>query len=189
MLTGFGNSAGTGKLTITAANTNGINAVGQVVNLSPEELLLRQCLDPLRCRQRLAEERFGDERQQREHRGRRRAALAAGLNLVTNKSASATTGLLGLTGKVVGTSVELYATNFTIGDTDPTFLYGISDVLGNTVTPHRRTVYPARSSLGRYLQRGCIRAHFHRSPAGKLAVVGGPASRWFCSWERARAGI
>jgi hypothetical protein len=36
MLPGFGNSGGTGKVTITAATTNGINSPGQQINLSPE---------------------------------------------------------------------------------------------------------------------------------------------------------
>ena len=36
MLNGYGNSGGTGKLTITSGNTNGINSSGQVVNLSAE---------------------------------------------------------------------------------------------------------------------------------------------------------
>src|SRR5262249_10619235 len=34
-LSGFGNNGGTGKLTVTAATTNGINGVGQEINLSP----------------------------------------------------------------------------------------------------------------------------------------------------------
>src|SRR6202012_1636222 len=61
--------------------------------------------------------------------------LADGLNLVVNTAKAGTTGLLGLTGEVVGGNVELFATNFTIGDTDPTFLYGITDVLADTTRP------------------------------------------------------
>jgi hypothetical protein len=61
--------------------------------------------------------------------------LNAGLNLVANSASSGTTGLLGLTGKLVGNSVELYATNYTIGDTDPTYLYGITDLLTATTAP------------------------------------------------------
>src|SRR6202012_4259441 len=61
--------------------------------------------------------------------------LAAGLNLVANTAKAGTTGLLGLTGKVVGGNVELFATNYTIGDTDPTFLYGITDALGAMTGP------------------------------------------------------
>jgi hypothetical protein len=51
---------------------------------------------------------------------------------VANTGTAGTTGLLGLTGKVVGNSVELFATNYTIGDTDPTYLYGITDALNGT---------------------------------------------------------
>ena len=50
---------------------------------------------------------------------------------MANSAKSGTTGLLGLTGEVVGDDVELFATNATIGDTDPTFLYGITDLLGD----------------------------------------------------------
>ena len=43
-----------------------------------------------------------------------------------------TTGLIGLTGEVVGDSVELFATNATLGDLDQTYLYGITDSLSAT---------------------------------------------------------
>ena len=43
-----------------------------------------------------------------------------------------TTGLIGLTGEVVGGSVELFATNSTLGDLDQTYLYGITDALAST---------------------------------------------------------
>jgi hypothetical protein len=33
---------------------------------------------------------------------------------------------------VIGNQVELYATNFTLADLDPTFLYGITDTLSAT---------------------------------------------------------
>ena len=58
--------------------------------------------------------------------------LSEGLNLVADTSAAGTTGLIGLTGEVIGDSVELFATNSTIGDLDPTFLFGITDLLGGT---------------------------------------------------------
>ena len=58
--------------------------------------------------------------------------LSAGLNLVSNSASEGTTGLLGLTGKMVGNNVELFATNYTIGDTDPTYLYGVTDALNGT---------------------------------------------------------
>lgn len=58
--------------------------------------------------------------------------LYQGLNLVNNGSASGTTGLYGLAGTVSGNTVNLYATNYTIGDLDPTYLYGITDNLSFT---------------------------------------------------------
>ena len=65
--------------------------------------------------------------------------LSSGLNLVDNSSGSGTTGLIGLTGQVVGGDVELFATNATIGDLDPTFLYGITDSLAATALPSAET--------------------------------------------------
>jgi hypothetical protein len=65
--------------------------------------------------------------------------LSQGLNLVNNSGTAGTTGLVGLTGEVVTLDgiqeVELFATNATIGDTDPTFLYGITDLLGDVSAP------------------------------------------------------
>jgi hypothetical protein len=66
--------------------------------------------------------------------------LSAGLNLVPNTqtdnpNGDDTTGLLGLTGEVINGEVELFATNYTIGDLDPTYLYGITDLLSATALP------------------------------------------------------
>jgi hypothetical protein len=61
--------------------------------------------------------------------------LSAGLDLVSNKDSDGTSGLLGLTGEVVGGEVELFATNATLGDLDPTFLYGIDDSLAAMTLP------------------------------------------------------
>jgi len=73
--------------------------------------------------------------------------LVAGLNLVNNASAFATTGtgsptdpgvtgLFGLTGKVVGTGdsaqVELFATSYGLNELSPSYLYEITDTLGDT---------------------------------------------------------
>lgn len=60
--------------------------------------------------------------------------LTTGLiDFVQNDAASGTTGLLGLTGVVDGDDVELFATNYTIGDTDQTYVYSIDDVLAYTM--------------------------------------------------------
>jgi hypothetical protein len=61
--------------------------------------------------------------------------LSAGLNLVANTASAGTTGLSGLTGAVVGNTVDLYATNYTVGDLDQTYLYGITDSLSATTKP------------------------------------------------------
>jgi hypothetical protein len=55
-------------------------------------------------------------------------------NATNANDIAGTTGLYGLTGEVVGNQVELFATNFTIGDLDPTFLYGITDTLSATTS-------------------------------------------------------
>ncbi len=58
--------------------------------------------------------------------------LSAGLTLVPDTAAAGTTGLIGLAGTVSGDSVQLYATSATVGDTDPTALYAITDSLSAT---------------------------------------------------------
>ena len=61
---------------------------------------------------------------------------------MANTASAGTTGLIGLTGKVVGGQVQLFATNATINDLDQTFLYGVTD----SARHHHRGV-------GRGLQR------------------------------------
>jgi hypothetical protein len=68
--------------------------------------------------------------------------LSSGLNLVSDTTACGsnqvncgTTGLIGLTGEVVGNTVELFATNSTLSDLDQTYLYGITDLLSDTTNP------------------------------------------------------
>jgi hypothetical protein len=65
--------------------------------------------------------------------------LVSGLNLINNdKANSATpkapgvTGLFGLTGKVVGDNVELFATSYGLNELSPSFLYEITDAIGDT---------------------------------------------------------
>jgi len=64
--------------------------------------------------------------------------LSGGLNLVQNDddqniaNLHGVSGLYGLTGKVVGNTVELFATSYVLGDTDQTYLYGITDTLADT---------------------------------------------------------
>jgi hypothetical protein len=147
MLAGFGNSGGTGKVSITTgANSNGNNLnAGLQINLSPlnyffanaSTLYVADGGDP---KNNSANSSLGDGGLQKwinsSSDGSGTWSLAytlhQGLGLVANSSASGTTGLYGLTGTVSGGVVELYATNFTILDLDPTYLYGITDTLSFT---------------------------------------------------------
>ena len=65
--------------------------------------------------------------------------LYQGLNLVNNANADPThptnpgvTGLFGLTGKVVGGQVELFATSYGLNELSPSYLYEITDTLSAT---------------------------------------------------------
>jgi hypothetical protein len=151
-LNGFGTS-NAGKYTITTTtvtsvtNGNGLNA-GQTINLSPENFFFANsttlyvadsgspknnssCTSPCTS--------VGDGGLQKwSYNGSQWVldyTLASGLNLVSNNNGTATTGttgLYGLTGKVVGGTVELFATNYTVADTDKTYLFGITDQLADT---------------------------------------------------------
>ena len=62
--------------------------------------------------------------------------LSTGLNYeLANTNTDGTSGLYGLTGEVIGGQVELFATNYTLGDLDQTYLYGITDTLSATTNP------------------------------------------------------
>jgi hypothetical protein len=144
MLPGFGSSDGKGKVTITAATTNGINAAGNQINLSPENYFFANATtlyvaDSGSPKNTSGKSPLGDGGLQKwTFSGGTWTldyTLAKGLNLVANSAKSGTTGLLGLTGEVVGDDVELFATNYTIGDTDQTYLYGITDILAATTGP------------------------------------------------------
>lgn len=148
MLPGFGNSGGTGKITVTAANANNVNQglVGKnmTVNLSPENYFFANAdtlyvADSGSPKNTSADSSLGDGRLQKwtlsDGTGTLNNTLSAGLNLVANSGTSGSTGLYGLTGKDISVDdvqeVELFATNYTIGDTDETYIYGITDVLGD----------------------------------------------------------
>ena len=157
MLSGFGNSGGTGRVKLSTTQTNGINASGEYINLSPVNyffasptvLYVADSGSP-------KNDSAGNESTYSlcgagglqkwvnvNGTWTWEYTLYQGLNLVANSSCSGdtdgTTGLYGLTGVVVGTGpdavVELYATNYTIADLDPTYLYGITDVLSATTNP------------------------------------------------------
>jgi hypothetical protein len=68
--------------------------------------------------------------------------LSNGLGIVpdttacgSNQIGCGTTGLIGLTGQVIGNQVELFATNATLGDLDQTYLYGVTDSLFDLTNP------------------------------------------------------
>lgn len=144
MLPGFGNTGGTGKYQITTgpnSNGNGLNA-GLQINLSPESFFFANSstlyvTDSGNGKQTSANSSLGDGGLQKwslvSGSWTLDYTLAAGLTLVPNTSAAGTTGLLSLTGKVIGGEVELFATNYTIGDLDQTYLYGITDDLSATM--------------------------------------------------------
>ena len=145
MLAGFGNTGGTGKYTMAAGVGNGLAPLNGVVNLSPESFFFADAHTLYVADSGMPKNdstvssglSIGDGGLQKwinsklDGTGSWSLAytLSAGLNLVPNTAAGGSTGLLGLTGRVVGGNVELFATNYAINDLDPTFLYGISDPL------------------------------------------------------------
>jgi Divergent InlB B-repeat domain len=167
-LSGFGNTGGTGKVTITTgASSNGnslnnsttkVNGVAlDLINLSPSNyffaspsvLYVADTGNPKNNSNGLNDSNdmnnIGDGGLQKwvnsnsEGTGTWSLAytLYQGLNLVNNGGTTGTTGLYGLAGMVSedGENVYLYATNATIADLDPTYLYGITDTLANTTPP------------------------------------------------------
>jgi len=152
-LAGFGTSS-TGKLTITSganSNGNGPNA-GDQINLSPENYFFANAstlyvADSGAPKQTSANSTLGDGGLQKWTNSMSNGSgtwtldytLSANLGLVANTHVngsgqpSGTTGLYGLAGEVLGNgTVDLYATNYTLGDLDPTYLYGITDTLAYT---------------------------------------------------------
>ena len=143
-LTGFG--ATNGLYTITSTNGNTLNAAGQKINLSPANYLFANATTlyvadtgaPKNSKGNTSSVGDGGLQKWSLVNGSWTLdyTLSVGLNLVANGSAAGTTGLLGLTGQQVMVNgvaeEELFATNYTVGDTDATYLYGITDVLGAT---------------------------------------------------------
>jgi autotransporter passenger strand-loop-strand repeat protein len=128
-----------GTITLSAAQDNSVNAgaVGTTIHLSPENFFFADA-NTLYVADggNPKEGGLGDGGLQKwvfnGSTWTLEYTLSAGLNLVPDSATSGTTGLIGLTGTVVGGVVELFATNSTIGDTDQTFLYGITDTLAAT---------------------------------------------------------
>jgi hypothetical protein len=155
MLTGYGNTGGTGKETITTgvnSNGNNLNA-GLPINLSasnyffasPSVLYVADTGAP-------KNDSNGDNNStgtanigngglekwvNSQSNGSGTWSLAytlwRGLNLVNNGNTTGTSGLYGLAGTVSGNTVQLYVTNYTLSDLDFTYLYGITDNLTFTL--------------------------------------------------------
>jgi len=166
MLPGFGNHGGTGKVTITAQTTNGVNAPGDQINLSPENyffanvdtLYVADTGDP---KNTSATSSLGDGGLQKwTYNGtdwQLDYTLAAGLDLVPNTASCASnttqapcsTGLYGLTGELIdgGTEVELFVTNYALGDLNSTYLYDITDELADTTDPNLSSITESFTEL------------------------------------------
>jgi hypothetical protein len=153
MLTGFGNTGGTGKITLNAQNENGVNGTTGQVNLSPEGyffaspsvLYVADSGSPKNDSTVSSGTSLGDGGLQKWVNSKPDGTgtwsleytISSGLNLVANTSTyvpntNQTTGLYGLTGEVVGNNVYLYATSYTLSDLDNSFLFGITDSLSAT---------------------------------------------------------
>jgi MYXO-CTERM domain-containing protein len=139
-LPGF--ATATGKVNVT--NSNGVNTAGEKVNISPENfffanpdtLYVADSGNPKNDSTVSTGNSIGDGGLQKwsfiNGSWTLDYTLYQGLSLVPNTASSGTTGLIGLTGEVVGGTVDLFATNATIGDEDQTYLFGISDMLAAT---------------------------------------------------------
>ena len=100
--------------------------------------------------------------------------LSTGLNLVSYTSGATTgvSGLYGLTGEVINGQVELFATSETLGDTDQTYLYGITDALSDT------TAAQAAGESFTTLEAAAADSTFKGVAFAPVAPVPLPASAW-----------
>jgi hypothetical protein len=180
MLPGFGNSGGTGKVTISkvggVSNGNTVNAVGDQINLSPSNFFFANAdtlyvADTGSPKNTSATSPLGDGGLQKwsfkSGSWTLDYTLSVGLNLVPNSDASGSTGLYGLTGEVVdgGLEVELFATNYTITDTD--LALRRHRRARRQEQPRKRRLQPTRDGARRQqLQGRFLRADLLRSDHG-----------------------
>jgi hypothetical protein len=151
MLTGYGNTGGTGKISVTTgSNSNGNNLnAGVAINLSAENFFLASPSvlyvadsgapknDSNGDNNSAGTANIGDGGLQKWVNSKTDGTgtwslaytLYQGLNLVNSGGSTGTSGLLGLAGKVSGNNVYLYATSYQLNDLDYTYLYGITDNL------------------------------------------------------------
>jgi len=162
-LNGFGNSGGTGKVTITsgaASNGNNLNA-GLAINLSPVNFFFASPSilyvadsgnpknDSNGDNDSSGATNIGDGGLQKWVNSKTdgsgtwslKYTLYQGLNIVNNGGTSGTTGLYGLTGTVSGGTATLDATNYTLNDLDQTFLYTVTDTLLNNTPPGKTLAF------------------------------------------------
>lgn len=127
---------------LTAATANSVNssAIGTAVNLSPEQYFFANATTLYIADGGVPKEGgIGDGGLQKwslvggtwvlDY------TLSQGLNMVPGTATTGTTGLIGMTGTVVGGNVIVYASNETAAETDQTYLYGITDTLAATTLP------------------------------------------------------
>ena len=159
-LQGFGglsSSATQGKGLVTIGTTNGVyngnglNSAAGSVNLSPEQIFLvpdangnpttMYVTDTGNTKQNASgNSGIGDGGLQKWVLKNGSWSLAytisqviGGSQLVANSSSSGVTGLFGLAGQLNSDgTVSLYATSYTVGDTDTSYLYAITDTLSAT---------------------------------------------------------
>jgi len=139
-----------GEVTLSNGNGNSVNGSSGSVYLSPDNyffanastLYIADTGDPKNGNQGTGSGSLGDGGLQKWTLNASTGmwqldyTLSGGLNLVSNADGTAThgvSGLYGLTGKVVGNQVELFATSYVLGDTDQTYLYGITDTLSASI--------------------------------------------------------
>ena len=157
MLKGFGNNGGTGRVQLTAAQTNGLVPAGTYINLSPQNYFFASSTVFYVADGGTPKQTSADSETTYSLCGAGglqkwvlvgstwtwEYTLSSGLNLVKNANTNSgdtscstntdgATGLYGLTGMVSNATAYLYATNFNIADLDPTYLYGITDCVSAT---------------------------------------------------------
>ncbi len=173
ILPGISNS-----VTLTAGQANGINtgSTGSTVYLSPENFFFANSSTLYVADGGIPKEGgIGDGGLQKwsliNNSWTLDYTLSQGLGLVANTASAGTTGLIGLTGKVVGGNVELFATNSTINDLDQTYLFGITDSLAATSLPSSESFTTLYTAPADTMVRGI-------AFAPQLAPTPLPAAAW-----------
>jgi hypothetical protein len=167
-LNGFGNSGGTGKVSITSggsSNGNNLNT-GLAINLSPVNFFFASASvlyvadsgnpknDSNGDNDSSGATNIGDGGLQKWVNSKSDGSGSwslkytlyqgiggPGQGVVNNGATSGISGLYGLAGVVNGATVQLFATSNTLNDLDQTYLYTITDTLSNTTPPGSSVVF------------------------------------------------